>query len=133
MDAKRFLGLLDMIDGGGAGQSGSKFEGGPLSGLLNALGIKPKGANEMAQPVAPVQPQAPMPMPSPAPAMAPPAMPDVSTQPLPPSMQELLAALSSAPRGPYAPAQAPQAYPSLQEITAMMEAERMKRLYGGMR
>lgn len=40
---KGFLGLLDMIDGGGMGQSGSKFEGGPLSGLLNALGIRPHG------------------------------------------------------------------------------------------
>lgn len=40
---KGFLGLLDMIDGGGMGQSGSKFEGGPLSGFLNALGVRPYG------------------------------------------------------------------------------------------
>jgi hypothetical protein len=43
MDQKRFLGLMDMIDGGGMGRSGSEFEGGPLSGLLNALGIRPQG------------------------------------------------------------------------------------------
>ena len=40
---KGFLGLLDMIDGGGMGQSGSKFEGGPISGFLNALGVRPHG------------------------------------------------------------------------------------------
>ena len=43
MDQKRFLGLMDMIDGGGMGRSGQTFEGGPFSGLLNALGIRPAG------------------------------------------------------------------------------------------
>ena len=43
MQDKRFLGLMDMIDGGGMGRAGSEFEGGPLSGLLNALGIRPQG------------------------------------------------------------------------------------------
>ena len=43
MDQKRFLGLMDMIGGGGMGRSGSEFEGGPLSGLLNAVGIRPQG------------------------------------------------------------------------------------------
>lgn len=43
MDQKRFLGLMDMIDGGGMGRSGQTFEGGPLSGFLNALGVRPRG------------------------------------------------------------------------------------------
>lgn len=43
MQDKRFLGLMDMIDGGGMGRAGSEFEGGPFSGLLNALGIRPQG------------------------------------------------------------------------------------------
>lgn len=42
MDAK-YLGLLDMLDGGGAGRSGQTFEGGPLSGFLNSLGVRPMG------------------------------------------------------------------------------------------
>lgn len=42
MDQK-FLGLLDMLDGGGAGRSGQTFEGGPLSGFLNSLGVRPMG------------------------------------------------------------------------------------------
>lgn len=61
---KGFLGLLDMIDGGGMGQSGSKFEGGPLSGLLNALGIRPHGymdrldaVRPQARPAAMARPQ----------------------------------------------------------------------------
>lgn len=42
MDGK-YLGLLDMLDGGGAGRSGQTFEGGPLSGFLNSLGVRPMG------------------------------------------------------------------------------------------
>lgn len=38
-----FLGLIDMLDGGGKGQSGDTFEGGMFSGLLNSLGIRPMG------------------------------------------------------------------------------------------
>lgn len=38
-----FDNFTDAIDGGGAGQSGDKFSGGPLSELLNALGIRPHG------------------------------------------------------------------------------------------
>ena len=58
MDQKRFLGLMDMIDGGGMGRSGQTFEGGPLSGFLNALGVRPAGymdrleaARSMARPM----------------------------------------------------------------------------------
>jgi hypothetical protein len=46
MDQQKFLGLLDMLDGGGAGRSGQTFEGGPLSGFLNALGVRPQGYQE---------------------------------------------------------------------------------------
>jgi hypothetical protein len=40
---QRYQGLLDLINGGGAGQAGQTFEGGGLSGLLNSLGIRPMG------------------------------------------------------------------------------------------
>lgn len=39
-----FTGLKDMFDGGGAGKSGPTFSGGPLSGALNSLGVKPVGS-----------------------------------------------------------------------------------------
>ena len=48
-DTGRDMGLLgfdnfaDAFDGGGAGTSGDTFSGGPLSELLNALGIRPHG------------------------------------------------------------------------------------------
>ena len=42
-ERERFLNFLDMIDGGGRGQAGDQFEGGPLSGLLNMLGVRPRG------------------------------------------------------------------------------------------
>lgn len=35
--------LGDMFDGGGMGRSGSKFEGGPFSDMLNSLGVSPYG------------------------------------------------------------------------------------------
>lgn len=38
-----YTGLGDMINGGGAGRSGSTFEGGPMSGLLNSIGVRPMG------------------------------------------------------------------------------------------
>ena len=38
-----FDNFADAFDGGGAGQSGDTFSGGPLSELLNALGIRPHG------------------------------------------------------------------------------------------
>jgi hypothetical protein len=40
---QRYQGLLDLINGGGAGRAGQTFEGGGLSGLLNSLGIRPMG------------------------------------------------------------------------------------------
>lgn len=39
-----YTGLLDMINGGGPGASGSTFQGGPFSGALNAMGISPVGS-----------------------------------------------------------------------------------------
>jgi hypothetical protein len=42
-ERERFLNFLDMLDGGGKGQAGDTFEGGPLSGLLNMLGVRPAG------------------------------------------------------------------------------------------
>jgi len=66
----RYTGLLDMIDGGGAGQSGDTFKGGGLlSALLNSLGVKPRGFNDRPEPQgAPMVPmtamrQQPMPQP----------------------------------------------------------------------
>lgn len=38
-----FSGLRDMFDGGGAGASGPDFQGGPLSGSLNRMGVNPVG------------------------------------------------------------------------------------------
>jgi len=61
-----YLGLIDMLNGGGAGRAGQTFEGGPLSGLLNSLGVRPMGyqdrlaaARPMPRPMA--MPSAPQP------------------------------------------------------------------------
>lgn len=129
MDQQRYLGLLDMLNGGGPGRAGPEFMGGPLSGLLNALGIRPMGASRAMEESPRPMPR-PMPataMPPPAPVLTPPTVPPVTATPLAPSMDEILAALSAAPRGPYAPVGAPTDYPTLQEINAMMEADRMAR------
>lgn len=82
----QYLGLLDMINGGGAGRAGDTFEGGPLSGLLNLLGIKPRGFydRQEEQQLTPI----PMiPMPAPAPMLPPPnpyAPGAITTTTLPP-------------------------------------------------
>jgi hypothetical protein len=75
MDQQKFLGLLDMLDGGGAGRSGQTFEGGPLSGFMNALGIRPMGYQERMEAARPMprpmmggsssSPTAPTPAPNP--------------------------------------------------------------------
>lgn len=54
MDTK-YLGLLDMLDGGGAGRSGQTFEGGPLSGFLNSLGVRPMGYMDRMEQARPMQ------------------------------------------------------------------------------
>lgn len=76
MQDKRFFGLMDMIDGGGMGRAGSEFEGGPLSGLLNALGIRPQGYADRME----AEQAMPALLPRPAPAASP--MQDKSTEEL---------------------------------------------------
>lgn len=63
----------DMINGGGAGRSGSTFQGGPLSGVLNWLGVKPRAGETPAA-------AAPSAAPSTASASAPPARPRTTPQ-----------------------------------------------------
>ena len=74
-ERERFTGLLDLIDGGGAGRAGNEFEGGLLSEVLNALGIRPRGFEERQERMASVTP-----MPR-RPAM--PAAPAPAYQPIP--------------------------------------------------
>lgn len=70
----QYLGLIDMLDGGGAGRSGQTFEGGPLSNFLNSLGIRPMGYQDRLSAARPMP--RPMPMVSGAPTPAqPPADP----------------------------------------------------------
>ena len=49
---KRFTGLMDMLDGGGAGQSGDKFEGGGLLSMLGNLFMKPLEAQQRVEEIA---------------------------------------------------------------------------------
>lgn len=70
----QYLGLIDMLDGGGPGRSGQTFEGGPLSNFLNSLGIRPMGYQDRLSAARP----APRPMSGPtsmAPVAATPAQP----------------------------------------------------------
>lgn len=39
----KYTGVKDMFDGGGPGTAGKTFKGGPLSGTLNKVGVKPIG------------------------------------------------------------------------------------------
>jgi hypothetical protein len=61
-----FTGIRDMFDGGGAGQSGTTFSGGPLSGILNTVGVAPAKPAPSPAPVA-----APAPATTPARTVAP--------------------------------------------------------------
>ena len=49
---KRFTGLMDMLDGGGAGASGDKFEGGGLLSILGNLFAKPLEAQDNVERIA---------------------------------------------------------------------------------
>jgi hypothetical protein len=40
-----YTSLRDMFDGGGPGTPGSTYSGGPLSGALNTIGVKPAGSS----------------------------------------------------------------------------------------
>jgi hypothetical protein len=55
-----FNGVGDMFDGGGAGRAGQRFEGGPMSDILNGMGVKPMGYNDRMGETRPqARPQAP--------------------------------------------------------------------------
>lgn len=49
---KRFTGLMDMLDGGGAGASGDRFEGGGLLSALGNLFAKPLEAQDRVERIA---------------------------------------------------------------------------------
>ena len=49
---KRFTGLMDMLDGGGAGASGGRFEGGGLLSMLGNLFAKPLEAQQNVENIA---------------------------------------------------------------------------------
>lgn len=44
-----FTSMRDMVDGAGPGASGADFEGGPLSDILNRLGVEPMGSKQPVQ------------------------------------------------------------------------------------
>lgn len=74
----------DMIDGGGAGRSGDRFEGGLLSDALNASGIRPAGYRARQRETEQDQPQrvsAPQYRTQPAPQAQPQVAPDYSVAP----------------------------------------------------
>lgn len=52
LKGNRFAGLLDMIDGGGAGRSGDRFEGGGLLSMLGNLFAKPYEAQQRVEDIA---------------------------------------------------------------------------------
>lgn len=79
-----YISLLDMFDGGGAGASGSEFKGGPVSGLLNRMGVRPAGYAQRtasADVMPPRRPQAPMAV-RPAPVSVESPNPPMSVTPL---------------------------------------------------
>ena len=74
----------DMIDGGGAGRSGDRFEGGLLSDALNASGIPPAGYRDRQREAERDQPQrvsAPQYRAQPTPQVQPQVIPDYSVAP----------------------------------------------------
>lgn len=77
----QYLGLIDMLNGGGAGRAGDTFEGGPLSDFLNGLGIRPMGYQDRLSAARPM----------PRPMSGPTAMTSAATTPAQP------------PADPYAP------------------------------
>lgn len=52
LKGNRFTGLLDMIDGGGGGKSGDRFEGGGLLSMLGNLFAKPYEAQQRVEDIA---------------------------------------------------------------------------------
>jgi len=105
-ERERFTGLLDLIDGGGAGRSGNQFEGGLLSDILNALGVRPRGFRERQEEMGRTRPMMRPAMPAPTYQPAPAGVP-LSAQPgyfLPPSLTPEQMMLSMPPGGMTAPA-----------------------------
>jgi hypothetical protein len=113
-----FTGLLDMIDGGGAGRAGQQFEGARVSEILNAIGIKPYGAEDRMRAVRPqARPddfrqqfappiQAPRPQ---QPAMSPMDMfGGMPPAPYSPPQQSPMQMLGGMPPAPYSPQMDPQ-------------------------
>lgn len=70
----KYINARDMVDGGGAGRSGQRFEGGILADIANALGIKPAGYRDRLENARPAQRQSAQPAtfsapPAPAPTV----------------------------------------------------------------
>lgn len=121
MEDKRYTSLLDMLDGGGMGQSGQKFEGGLFSGLMNAMGIRPMGYQDRlaaARPQPRPQGMVPPPQAQPAPIQTSPLIGNLSPE-------DILAAINSGrlpagpPLRPAAPTPAPTALPSFADLLEM--------------
>ena len=97
MDGQKYLGLLDMIDGGGMGRAGQRFEGGGLlSDIANAL-ARPTGYMDR---MAAVRPQA---RPMQAPMQAGGALPDMPVIQTPPPQQSPMQMFGGMPPAPYSP------------------------------
>lgn len=112
-----FISLRDMFDGGGAGRAGKTFEGGPLSGLLNTLGIRPMGYRDRLEDARPIAPPAARPTAPTTPAGIAPAAP-VTSQPLIGGLTpaDILEAIQRGAPAPYAQPAPPQRMPSLYEL-----------------
>lgn len=130
----QFTGLLDMLDGGGAGRAGDKFEGGPLSGLLNMIGIKPMGYFDRMSAQDSLAPAGRSPRP-----MVPGASPGVAASPVTTSPligtlspQDIMAAIErGTPPAPYRQPPMPQSQPArMPTLQEMMELERFRRELG---
>lgn len=61
-----YTSIRDMFDGGGPNNSGNTFSGGPLSGTLNTIGVRPIGSSATPTPT-----PAPRPAPVPPPRVVP--------------------------------------------------------------
>ena len=57
-DGQKVSALRDMFDGGGAGRYGDTFQGGPYSGILNTIGVRPIGYAARQERMGAVRPQA---------------------------------------------------------------------------
>ena len=69
-DGQKVSALRDMFDGGGGGRYGDTFQGGPYSGVLNVLGVRPMGYRDRQERNGQTSPQ-----PRPSQASASPAAP----------------------------------------------------------